>query len=98
MRFSIFLLIGILGLASIETAAARSCSEQGTECIGWVKANVPDAARQSSEIAICRAEVPRCKARCKAGENTSSEPRVLTDIQLIPAIRSNSEASASWPN
>jgi len=68
MRFSIFLLIGILGLASIETAAARSCSEQGTECIGWVKANVPDAARQSSEIAICRAEVPKCKARCKAGE------------------------------
>jgi hypothetical protein len=47
-----FLLIGILGLASIETAAARSCSEQGIECVGWVKANVPDAARQSSEMGL----------------------------------------------
>jgi hypothetical protein len=62
-----FLLIGIVGLASIETASARSCSEQGALCVGWAKANLPDAARQSPAITICREEIPKCKARCKAG-------------------------------
>ena len=67
MRFFMFLLIGIIGLASVETASARSCTEQGALCVGWAKANVPDAARQSAAMAICREEIPKCRARCKAG-------------------------------
>jgi hypothetical protein len=68
MRFSMFLLIGIVSLTSIETASARSCTEQGAECVGWAKANVPEAAKQGPAIAVCRGEIPKCKARCKAGE------------------------------
>jgi hypothetical protein len=67
MRFFTFLLIGIICIASVETASARSCSEQGVLCVGWAKANVPDAARQRAAMGICREEIPKCRARCKAG-------------------------------
>jgi hypothetical protein len=67
MRFSVFLMIGIIGLASVETASARSCTEQGAECESWAKANLL-VAEQKPGIAVCRAEIPKCKARCKAGE------------------------------
>ncbi|MGY4626820.1 hypothetical protein ACVWY3_004576 [Bradyrhizobium sp. USDA 4486] len=45
MRFFMLLLIGIIGLASVETVSARSCTEQGALCVSWAKANVPDAVR-----------------------------------------------------
>lgn len=67
MRFFMFLLIGIIGLASVETVSARSCTEQGALCVSWAKANVPGAARQSAAMGICREEIPKCRARCKAG-------------------------------
>lgn len=68
MRFSTLLLVGALSSISFETASARSCTEQGAECVSWAKANIPDAARQGPAIAVCRAEIPKCKSRCKAGE------------------------------
>jgi hypothetical protein len=56
-----------LGLGLIATASARSCSEQGSECKGWARANLTGP-QQTGGIAVCGAEVPKCIARCKSGQ------------------------------
>ena len=54
-----------LGLGLITTASARSCSEQGSICKGWARANLTGP-QQTGGIAVCGAEVPKCVARCKS--------------------------------
>lgn len=65
--FAIGLLTVPLGLVLISTASARSCSEQGSLCKGWARANL-SGPQQTGGIAVCGAEVPRCIARCKGGQ------------------------------
>lgn len=61
-------ILGVLASIVSGSASARSCSEQGSECKSWARSNVPDPARQAGAIAICGAEIPKCVARCKRGE------------------------------
>jgi hypothetical protein len=50
-------------LAMAATAAeAKSCTEQGRECIAWANGNSP------SSKPACSQEVGACIARCKQGQ------------------------------
>lgn len=50
-----------------STAQARSCTEQSSVCKSWAESNL-DASRAADAKKVCASEVPKCIARCKAGE------------------------------
>ncbi len=63
------LLLVIVATTFLSGAAnARSCTEQGQACSNWAKTNVPDADRSKAAQGVCRAEIPKCIARCKQGQ------------------------------
>ena len=69
--FGTGLLTVALGLGLITTASARSCSEQGSLCKGWARANL-SGPQQSAALLFAARKSQGVSPAARAVRNTSS--------------------------